>query len=146
MDPSFLSNFVSKLICISSFHEVTCPESKIISKQLHYSGRVPILFLLEGLQVGDGIIESVFSQFAGNVWLSLDLVVENTEVESQSQSNWVSGLQFLCLIGSDLVGVACFLNNVFTLVPCHELTQVSEIVSLHLLIEHDCLRIVRICQ
>jgi len=61
----FNASIITKLTSIS-FHlnKITGPKSEIVSEQLHYSGRVSVLFFLESLQIGDCEVESIFGKLA----------------------------------------------------------------------------------
>jgi hypothetical protein len=78
------------------FIQVTGPEGKVIAKQLHDCGRVTVLVFFETIEVGNCVVEGFLCDLASNLWAIQDFVVKDRVVQSQTQSNWMSGLQVFC--------------------------------------------------
>lgn len=112
--------------------EVAGPQGQVVSEQLHDSGRVAVLVLLQTVEVGDGIVESSLGEFASVVGGVEDLVIEHGIVEGKSKSDGMCGLECLSLVACDLVCLLCELDNILALVPREELAEVAEVVALHL--------------
>ena len=69
--------------------QVRCPECKVIPEELHNEGGVLVAFFAEGIQFGNGIIECLLGKVASTVGRVQDLVVEDGEVEGQTQADGV---------------------------------------------------------
>ena len=93
------------------FIEIRRPQRQIVTQQLHDGGWVAVLVLLEGVEVGDGIIEGLLSKLAGDVWTVQDLVVEDRVVQGQTQTNWMRRLERLWLRHRLTVAILCFLDD-----------------------------------
>lgn len=48
---------LSSLGVLSGVGQVACPESQVVSEELHDSGTVSVLVLLQAVQVSDGIVK-----------------------------------------------------------------------------------------
>lgn len=91
--------------------------------------------------ISDGIIESRLGQVAGFFWVIEALVVEDGEVQSQSQSDRVGGLKLaVSNIRGSRVGLESSLGNLFVQVVDGVLRNVSVVISLHLEVENLGLR------
>ena len=115
---------------------VRSPESEVVSEQLHDEGRVLVGFLAQGVELSDGVIESLLGQVAGSVGGREDFVVEDGEVEGETQSDGVGGRQVLVGDGrSGGVSVQSGGSGSLSRVADLELGQVSVVVALHLVVE-----------
>jgi len=94
------------------------------------------LIVIDVLNISNGIIEGRLGQGAGLLGVVQALVVEDREVEGQSQSDGVGGLQLSVgdLRGSR-VGLQGTLRDLFMQISLGVLRDVSEVVSLHLQVE-----------
>lgn len=81
-----------------------CPQRQVVAEKLHDSSAVLVLLLIKVIKLGDGIIECLLSHGAGSLWLLEDLVVEDREVEGESEADWVGWLESVRLLG-DLLGL-----------------------------------------
>jgi hypothetical protein len=114
------------------------PQREVISQQLHDQSIVLASLLGDGVNVSNGIVESLLGQLAGSLGRVENLVIEDGEVESQTQPNVVGGGQLGGgLVGSKLVGLQRLLGSLLSLVVGGELGQVSVVVTLHLVVEDD---------
>lgn len=66
------------------------PEGQIVTQELHDQGAVTVGLFGERLELGDGIIEGLLGKVAGTVWGVENLVVEDGEVEGETEADWVS--------------------------------------------------------
>ena len=93
-------------ICICNAILPTCcvggPEGEVVPQQLHDEGGVLVAVLVESVQLGDRVVESLLGQLAGLVGAVEDLVVEDREVEGEAEPDGVGGLH---LGLADLKGV-----------------------------------------
>jgi len=79
------------------------PEGEVVTKQLHDESAVSVGFLGEGVKLGDGVVESLFGEVACAVWRVEDLIVEDREVEGQTEADGVGRCEIgLCDGGSSL--------------------------------------------
>ena len=79
----------------------------------------------------NGIIESLLGQVAGLVGSVQDLVVENGEVEGQTQADGVSGRQLsLGDLGGGLIRVERLVGRLLAAVTDSELREVSVVIAL----------------
>lgn len=68
-----------------------CPQGEVVPEQLHDQGAVTVRFLGQGVELGDGIVEGLLGEVAGAVGGVQDLVIEDREVQGQTQADRVSG-------------------------------------------------------
>ena len=68
------------LICIITFH-FWSPESQVISDELHDGGGIFVLVLFDLVNISNGIIESLFGNWAGFGWVILDFIEEDGVVK-----------------------------------------------------------------
>lgn len=80
------------------FVKVARPQSEVVSQKLHNCGRVTVLVFLQAVEVSNGLIESLFGKFTGDVGTTEDLVVKDGVVQSETQSDGVCRLQVLSLV------------------------------------------------
>ena len=109
-------------------------------------GQVLFEELNDGLGISEGLfvniidlLESIrkcgFSEFAGLLVVVHDLVVEDREVESKSESNWVAGVErFRGLLGKLIVLKSAVLDGL-KLISLSALSNISIVVSNHLVEE-----------
>jgi len=89
------------------------------------------------LDVGDGVIEGLLGQVTGLGGVVETLVVEDGEVEGQSESDGVGGLQLVVGdIGSLRVGLKGSLGDLFVELGSRVFGDVSEVISLHFQVEN----------
>lgn len=110
------------------------PERDVVAEQLHYCRAVLVVFLVDVVDIGDGILEGAIGQFDRPLVLVQNLVVEDADVEVQPQPNRVRR-------GEVITGqVVCLLvaasGTFYALAVVAELAQVTIVVSLHLQVEH----------
>lgn len=67
------------------------PEGKVVAEKLHDEGAVTVRLLREGVELGNSIVEGLLREVASTVGGVQDLVVEDGEVESKTQTDGVSG-------------------------------------------------------
>lgn len=80
---------------------------------------------------GDGVVESLLSEVASLVGGIQNLVVEDGEVQGETQADGVSGRKLgLSDLGGGLVGVERLVGRVLALVANGELGQVTVVVTL----------------
>ena len=91
------------------------PQREVLAQQLHDEGGVPVRFLVEGVQLGGGVVEGLLGEGARLGGLALHLEEKDRVVERQSKTNWVCALQFLTLEDSILVAILGVLNHLLSL-------------------------------
>lgn len=65
------------------------PQGEVVAQQLHDERAVAVRLLRERVKLGDGVVESLLGQVAGTVGRVQDFVVEDREVESQTEADGV---------------------------------------------------------
>jgi len=104
---------------------------QVVSKKLHDKSGVLVGFLAQGIQLSDGIIESLLGQMASLVWSVVDLIVEHGEVECKTETDWVSwGEIGLSDIGSALVCLEGLVCGLLALIANGKLSQVTVVITL----------------
>lgn len=85
------------------------PEGEVVSEELHDQGAIAVRLLREGVELGNSIVEGLLREVASTVGGVQDLVVEDGEVESETQTDRVSWSELsLGNIGSALwLGKTC---------------------------------------
>ncbi len=79
------------------------PEGQVVAEELHDQGAVAVRLLGERVELGNGVVEGLLGEVASAVWGIQDLVVEDGEVESEAEANWVGwGELGLCNVGGVL--------------------------------------------
>lgn len=112
------------------------PEGQIVSDQLHDGGGILVLFFLDLVNVGNGLIEGFLGKLAGSAGVVLNFVVENRVVKSQAQSNGVGGLEVtLGNFRGSLVGFVGIISGLGVGFSAGVLRDVSVVVTLHLVVE-----------
>ena len=121
---------------ITVFFELRGPESEVVSDQLHNSGGIFVLVLLDLVDVSNRIIEGLLGELAGFGGIVLDFVEEDGVVESQTESAGVGGLEILLsLISGSLIGLLGSVSVFLSLGSGGVFGDVSVVVSLHLVVE-----------
>ena len=83
------------------------PEGKVIAEKLHDEGAVAVGLLGERVELSNGVVEGLLGKVASTVGRVEDLVVEDGEVQSETQANGVSrGQLSLGDVGSALLETA----------------------------------------
>ena len=77
---------VGLLVGISLGGLVRGPQGEVVAEELHDEGRVLVGLLVEGVELGDGIVEGLLGDVAGAVGAVEDLVVEDGEVEGKAEA------------------------------------------------------------
>merc|ERR1719313_753716 len=111
------------------------PQGQVITQQLHDERRVLVRIFRHVVQLGNGILESSASHLACLVWVAQNFVMEDREVEGQTQPDGVSHCK---LAGSTHCIIICPLGLVCStrlLVTISELSNVPKVVALHLVVE-----------
>ena len=79
---------------------------------LHDERAVLVAVLVQGVQLGNGVVKSLLGKLTGLVWAVEDLIVKHGEVESQAQPNGVGWLHLgLADLESVLVSFLGIVNN-----------------------------------
>ena len=82
-------------------------------------------------------MSDLFSQLTGLVGRGHDFVVENREIQSQPQSDGMSGLHGrFCNVEGILVGLLGVVNYGLPGVSIGDFGEIPEVISLHLQVEH----------
>lgn len=88
------------------------PQSQVVAQELHDQSAVAVRLLGEGVKLGNGIIKCLLGQMASAVGRVQDLVVEDGEVQSQTQADGVSRSEIsLSNVGGVLVGETVSVND-----------------------------------
>jgi hypothetical protein len=126
-----------------------CPEGKVVTEELHNESAVAVRLLGERVELSNGIVESLLGQVASAVGRVQDLVVEDREVQGQTQADgvgrgelglsnvggrlWIrsmSVLQVNHVVASYLVGLVCGGSGNLALLAGSELGEVTVVVTL----------------
>lgn len=111
--------------------QVRGPESQVVSQKLHDKGGVLVRLLAQRIQFSDGIIEGLLGEVAGTVGRVEDLVVEDREVQGQTQSDRVGGGELnLSDIGGLLVSLMGGGSSILALITGGILGNVTVVVAL----------------
>ncbi len=98
---------------------------------MHDEGRILVALLTQGVELSNGIIESLLSQVASLVGGVQDLVIEDGEVQGQTKTNWVCwGEIGLSNFGSILVSLKRLVRRSLSLFGNSEFGEISMIVTL----------------
>nr|GMC49277.1 leucyl-tRNA synthetase, putative [Ipomoea batatas]GME13364.1 leucyl-tRNA synthetase, putative [Ipomoea batatas] len=84
------SSFVLSIPLVSVFcqnWDIRSPQSEIVPEKLHYQGTVFVGVLVQGIQFRNCLIKSLLCKVTSPEMRVHDLVVENREIQSQSQAN-----------------------------------------------------------
>ena len=82
------------LVLILALNITRCvrgPECEVVAEELHDEGAVFVRLLVEGVELGNGIVKRLLGKVAGLVGGVLDLVVEDGEVEGQAEADGMGG-------------------------------------------------------
>jgi len=83
------------------------------------------------IHTSNGIIKSLFGQLAGLVRRVQNLIIENREVQGQTQTDWVSGRKAGCSdVSGSLVGLKRLVSGGLALVTNGKLGKVTMVVTL----------------
>ena len=131
-----LNSLIIVVITILIIFQLRSPKSQVVSHQLHDSSWVLVVALLNVFDVSNGIIEGGLGQLTSLLRIVLDLIIEDWEIEGQTESDWVSSLELglgksqglfislKSLVSSLDVEFALSILNL-------ELSQISIVISLH---------------
>lgn len=117
---------------LDNFHTLARPSTyQVVSEQLHDESRILITFLTESVKLSNRIIESLFGEMARPVGRVEDFVVEDGEVQSETEADRMCGSQVRCCdLGSFFVCLQRFICGRFPLLFDRKLCQVSVVVAL----------------
>lgn len=76
------------------------PEGEVVAEELHDKSAVAVRLLGQRVELGNGVVESLLGKMASTVWRVEDLVVEDGEVQGETETDWVSR----CELGLSDVG------------------------------------------
>merc|ERR1712117_221380 len=123
-------------VCVIG-RRIGCPKSQIVTQKLHDQRRVLVAILIKGVQLGNGLIKGSLGELASLLGRVEDLVVEDGEVERQTEANRMRGLHLgLSNFKSFLVSLLRIFENSCSSVTHSHLGKVPEVIALHLQIKH----------
>lgn len=67
------------------------PEGEVVAEELHDEGAVAVGLLAKAVELGNGVVESLLGEVASTVRGVEDLVVEDGEVEGETETDRVRG-------------------------------------------------------
>jgi hypothetical protein len=80
------------------------PQGEVVTQQLHNESAVAVRLLGEGVELGDGVVKGLLGEVASTVGRVQDLVVEDREVQGQTEADGVGGRELsLSNVGSALM-------------------------------------------
>ena len=123
--------------------ELRGPEGQVIADELHDGGGILVVLLLDLLDVSNGVVEGLLGELASLLGIVADFIIENGEVEGQSESDGVGGLEVRS--GNLLrvvVGIEGIVGGSLVLGVGGVLSNVSVVVASHLLVEDQGLGVV----
>jgi len=104
---------------------------EVVTEELHDEGRVLVALLAEGVELGNGVVEGGLGEVASLVGRVQDLVVEDREVQSESETDGVGrGEVSLGNLGGVLVSLERLVGRGLALVTKSELGEVTVVVTL----------------
>lgn len=110
--------------------EIRGPQSEVVSEQLHDKGGVLVTLLTQRVQLSNRIIKRLLRQLTCLLGTVEDLVVEDREVERQSESDGVGGWQLAGGMGARLVvGLEAVVRRLLLAFSRFKLRQVPVVVS-----------------
>lgn len=68
-----------------------CPEGEVVTEELHDEGAVTVGLLGQRVELSNGVVEGLLGEVASTVGRVQDLVVEDREVQRQTQTDGVGG-------------------------------------------------------
>ena len=101
--------------------QVACPQCEIIPEQLHDGCRVAVLVLLQGVQIGDGVVEGLLGELASNGRTVQDFVIEYRVVKGKAETNGVGALKCFTLRDGVFVAILCVLDHLLAHLARREL-------------------------
>lgn len=127
---------------------------QVVPQELHDEGGVLVALLAQGVELckvvvstiqsqsvaskltSNGIVKGKLGEMAGLVGRVQDFVVEDREVQGQAEADGVGGGKLgLGDLGSSLVGLERGIGSTLAAVTDGELSQVTVVVTLHLVVE-----------
>ena len=69
------------------------PQGQVVTQELHDQSAVPVALLRQRVELSNGVIERLLGQVAGTVGRVEDFIVEDGEVESETETDGVRGGQ-----------------------------------------------------
>jgi len=99
------------------------PECQVVPEELHDESAVAVRLLRKGVKLGDGVIESLLGEMASPVRRVQDLVIEDGEVEGETETDGVSwselGLSNVrCVLTVDISLLFQFFHVIKNRSPC----------------------------
>merc|ERR1712159_708951 len=92
----FLSSPASSGPCLKDLiplPSLLAPQAQVVFEELHDERGIPVLLLVQLIELVDGVIKGSLSQHGGVVLHVHDLIVKHREVERQPQPDGVGGLE-----------------------------------------------------
>jgi len=104
---------------------------QVVSQQLHDECGILVAFLAESIKLGNSIIEGLLSKVASLVGGVEDLIVEDGEVQGETESDWVSRSEIgLGNLSRSLVCLQGLVGRFLSLVGGGEFGEVTMIITL----------------
>ena len=77
--------------CLSAFSTIVGgPKSQVVSKELHDQSAISVGLLRQRIKLSNCIVKGLLGKVAGSVRRIQDLVVEDGEVQSEAEADWMS--------------------------------------------------------
>ena len=111
------------------------PEREVFLEELDDGLGVSEGFFINVIDLLKSIGEGFLTEFTGLLVVVHDLVVEDREVKSKSESNWVARVEGLRAGLGQLIVLKCSVFNTFELIGLGALSNVSIVISNHLIEE-----------
>merc|ERR1719183_890162 len=112
---------------------IRCPKSQIVTQKLHDQRRVLVAILVKGVQLSNSLIKGSLGELASLLGRVEDLIVEDGEVERQTEADGMRGLHLgLSNLEGLLVSLLRIFENLRSSVTHSHLGEVPVIISLHL--------------
>jgi hypothetical protein len=104
---------------------------QVVTEELHDEGRVLVALLAEGIKLSNGVVEGSLGEVASLVGRVQNLVVEDREVQSKSETDGVGrGEVSLGDLSGVLVSLERLVGGGLALVTKSELGEVTVVVAL----------------
>jgi hypothetical protein len=126
-----ISSIIITISVSLGISDIRGPESQVVAEELHDDGGVLVGILRKLVKLSDGIIEGLLGELAGFVGGVEDLVVENGEVEGETEADGVGGGQVSTgNITGLLVSLEGVVSSLLSLISGLELSNISVVVAL----------------
>jgi len=117
------------------FFGVRGPQGNVVPKKLHDESAVLVGLVRQGLELLNGVIESLLGKLDGIVRGVHDFVVENAEVQSKTKTDGIGGEELLRHFRGSFVGNEGVVSGLLARLTRGRFSKISVVVTLHLVVK-----------